>query len=384
MTDAYAAGLIDGEGCIYISAYSGGKQYGARIDVGMSARALRLLEAMQANYGGSIRKTRKRSDRWEAAYAWSLFGKPAADFLRRVHPHLLLKSEQARLAIRLHDMLLELPKHRNGSTAWTSEGRSRAEAMRRRIQELNQKGPQDESEPGWFARLVGGQWVTPQRDLFSDLGYQTYSGTWPRAGMTRSGTAFRLPPLVPRTSVIGSGSWPTPDASVFNDGESAETWLARRERLKAKHMNGNGAGMPLAIAVQLGPGAMRWPTPRSTDGERGGRGDLIQAVRGNPNSHYRLWPTPNAADSLGGRRAKMGSMTMTGRIVDGRKRSVPLASALSLTGHNGPLNPAWVELLMGYPLGWTELGPATGSETFPESQVTCLIAYTDSEDSATP
>ena len=37
-----------------------------------------------------------------------------------------------------------------------------------------------------------------------------------------------------------------------------------------------------------------WPTIRSTDGERGGRGDLIQAVRGNPNSHYRLWPTPQA------------------------------------------------------------------------------------------
>src|SRR5215831_11675160 len=33
---------------------------------------------------------------------------------------------------------------------------------------------------------------------------------------------------------------------------------------------------------------MFWPTIRSTDGERGGRGDLIQAIRGNPNNHYKL------------------------------------------------------------------------------------------------
>ena len=40
-----------------------------------------------------------------------------------------------------------------------------------------------------------------------------------------------------------------------------------------------------------------WPTIRSTDGERGGRGDLIQAVRGNQNSHFRLWPTPVGDDT---------------------------------------------------------------------------------------
>ena len=39
-----------------------------------------------------------------------------------------------------------------------------------------------------------------------------YSETWPRAGMTRSGTAYRLRPLVRPISEIGSTYWPTPVA----------------------------------------------------------------------------------------------------------------------------------------------------------------------------
>ncbi|GAA4175954.1 hypothetical protein GCM10022287_22340 [Gryllotalpicola koreensis] len=45
--------------------------------------------------------------------------------------------------------------------------------------------------------------------------------------------------------------FPTPSASVTNDGEDTETWLARRERVKATGVNGNGMGMPLTITVQL-------------------------------------------------------------------------------------------------------------------------------------
>lgn len=54
---------------------------------------------------------------------------------------------------------------------------------------------------------------------------------------------------------------PTPNASVANDGEGTETWLARAETLKEKHGNGNGngAGMPLSIALQL------LPTPQARD-----------------------------------------------------------------------------------------------------------------------
>jgi hypothetical protein len=75
-----------------------------------------------------------------------------------------------------------------------------------------------------------------------------------------------------------------------------------------------------------------WPTPRATDADRGGRGDLIQAVRGNPNSHYK-WPTPTAS-----RRSGLQS--------HGRNAIL------------GPLNPTWLEWLMGFPTEWTAVKPS--------------------------
>ena len=46
---------------------------------------------------------------------------------------------------------------------------------------------------------------------------------------------------------------PTPAAMNPNDGESVETWEARRQRTKERVDNGNGFGTPLSIAVQLLP-----------------------------------------------------------------------------------------------------------------------------------
>lgn len=82
-----------------------------------------------------------------------------------------------------------------------------------------------------------------------------------------------------------------------------------------------------------------WPTIRATDGERGGRGDLLQAVRGNANNHYRMYSTPVASDT--GHRKKKYSQGGT---------------ALSMQV-GGPLNPDWIEWLMGWPIKWTALEP---------------------------
>jgi DNA (cytosine-5)-methyltransferase 1 len=137
--------------------------------------------------------------------------------------------------------------------------------------------------------------------------------TFWRAGMTRSGMAYPLRPLAPLTGATASGSsptpnygamdgWPTPTASVAQLGEHQETWLARRERLKVTANNGNGAGMPLTIAVQL------FPTPAARD-----------------------WKDTGAPTEM--------------------RRKSPTLNAL----HGGQLNPTWVEWLMGFPLGWTDL-----------------------------
>src|SRR6185369_1358783 len=148
------------------------------------------------------------------------------------------------------------------------------------------------TEPFAHYDPASSSWRTSQTSLLSETGQpsETFSGTWPRAGMTRSGTAYQRRPLVPHTSGIGSSSWPTPDAGVFGLTADVDKHMARVARLKAKKINGNGAGIPLAVEVR------RWPTPKATDGDRGGRGDLLAIVRDKPNAHTGSWPTPTARD----------------------------------------------------------------------------------------
>ncbi len=178
--NAYAAGLIDGEGCISIGKHvnKSGTVYYCRIDVGMSAKALTVLNWLKSNFGGNIRKSRKGTKEWEEAFAWGIFGKQAHQFLLQIQPYLVLKHEQARLAIRIQEMIAEL------SNGWTKEAHQRGKAICARMQELNCKGPGSKDIPvnGWFARLVGGTWVTPQMSMFSDLGWEEYFEGLAKAG----------------------------------------------------------------------------------------------------------------------------------------------------------------------------------------------------------
>ncbi len=69
-----------------------------------------------------------------------------------------------------------------------------------------------------------------------------------------------------------------------------------------------------------------------------------------------LFPTPKASDAIGGGRCYEKPPSRQG--------------GPALKEQIGRLNPAWVEILMGYPPGWTELldsGTATGSEACPAS-----------------
>lgn len=184
--------------------------------------------------------------------------------------------------------------------------------------------------------LDSSSWRTSQRCLVG--GWVEFSETWPRAGMTRNGTAYRLPQLVPRTSATGCSLLPTPTA---NDAKNSTLPPSQRGRDSI-------------------PGYLlrsQFPTPKASDGERGGRGELLALVRGKKTRQ--MWPTPQAADGSGGRRESV----LGGTRPSGTKRSVSLATAVNFTAQNeameaiaGQLNPQWVEWLMGFPIGWTDLG----------------------------
>ena len=126
------------------------------------------------------------------------------------------------------------------------------------------------------------------------------------------------------------------------------------------------------------------PTPRSTDGDRGGRGDLIQALRGNENKHFRL-PTPRPCSGLRSRGVNqtelMRALLPTPIKRDWKSGAV---SAATMARNARPLNEvlrrelaphsssgtadllAVVEWIMGYPVGW--LGPPWPPSATPSSR----------------
>lgn len=80
------------------------------------------------------------------------------------------------------------------------------------------------------------------------------------SGPSRGGPSYGLEDVVKLL--------PTPNASQFNYNEDPEQWLKRREILAAKHTNGNGAGLPLGIAVKLLPtplSSMKGPSQAELD-----------------------------------------------------------------------------------------------------------------------
>ncbi len=107
-----------------------------------------------------------------------------------------------------------------------------------------------------------------QRSLASRLravtdvnGSPEYSLTWREWDMPQREPICALRASARRISDSGCSGWATPDANAMNDGETLESWLARAAKLKEKHGNGNGAGMPLAVQALLSG----WATPRASD-----------------------------------------------------------------------------------------------------------------------
>ena len=132
-----------------------------------------------------------------------------------------------------------------------------------------------------------------------------------------------------------------------NDSEDPREWLARAEVLKAKHNNGNGAGMPLAVKLAQWPTATAEDSERSSDGNRKqGGASLTGAIK--------TWATPNASDNRD--RGTMNNPCVARRTAIGKQ----IAMSMSM---DGSLNPAWVESLMGFPAGWTS--PLTDGPSAP-------------------
>lgn len=190
-------------------------------------------------------------------------------------------------------------------------------------------------------------WKTSQGSLLPE--WETYSETWPRSGMTRNGKAYRLARLVPPISGGESSLLPTPQAQepnvttdrlVDRDGNPP----TRLNQRVYDRETGRLAQTSLTQWVQL------YPTPTVND-SRGGRNRT--SGRSNPNSKHhdgvtltdyvRMWPTPKSSPSGPG-------YARTNRPESGDDLATSVARDTP-----GQLNPTWVEWLMGFPEGWTDL-----------------------------
>ena len=120
------------------------------------------------------------------------------------------------------------------------------------------------------------------------------------------------------------------------------------------------AANQMAPLMQKHPSCAAWqgllPTARSTDGDKGSRtaaGAMRELSRGKNvdlGMIARLWPTPTRRDYKGGRKPETLEAS-------GRGATNSLNDALTVNGQHGQLNPQWVEWLMGFPTGWTDLKP---------------------------
>lgn len=144
-------------------------------------------------------------------------------------------------------------------------------------------------------------WKTRQFSLLGDC--TEFSETWPRWGSMRNGECLERPMLGRPTCGRGYGLWPTP------------TVCGNYNRKGASATSGDG----LATAVWRAENGRTWPTPTAT------------AHKGWSKNHNRAG-TDDRLDYSVEREA-------------------------SETGAIGRLNPQWVEWLMGWPIGWTELRP---------------------------
>lgn len=180
-----------------------------------------------------------------------------------------------------------------------------------------------------------------------------FSATWPKHGMTRSGRAYRLESSGHPTCESGSGSWPTPHG------------MPKPGQRRNPGPSGNELGRAVNEAERRS-----WPTPTRSDSQGGpgnsgrqGGENLKTAVA----REARTWPTPINGAGQGGRQLRE-AVAREERLPTPTAQAGKHAAPTDWEKANrprdlhvragGPLNPQWVEWLMGFPTGWTALPPS--------------------------
>jgi hypothetical protein len=174
----------------------------------------------------------------------------------------------------------------------------------------------------------------------------------PPSGMTRNGVLFLQRPWELITSEIESLSWPTPTAVTRPMEGNVRLY---RAKVEAGEMTEAEAEAILGKSVWEAQGKLpaMWPTPTTQEVEHPtatwNKMGRRLSKNGSQSTHgmgladaVQMWPTPTVDDA--------------NNVNPKPNRFRGLVAAVNETsGNGGKLNPTWVEWLMGFPLGWTDL-----------------------------
>lgn len=196
-----------------------------------------------------------------------------------------------------------------------------------------------ESIPGLFASLSqDGSWQKTcagySQSLLPGFGgedSELYSETWPKWGIVLDGHVMELPMLERRMNESECLLWHTSDCSDRRSPKSKQQGV--NNQVKAY-----------------------WRTPQSHNGAQGPKSKMFyeKCLKTGQSAitlvdQVKNWPIPAARDSKGSNSAKHLS---TGHHIN------QLANKVKLNKTEGQLNADWVELLMGLPIGWTDIDVA--------------------------
>jgi len=140
---------------------------------------------------------------------------------------------------------------------------------------------------------------------------------------TEAGDRNRVDQL-PRQMAQNAAYHPSPTHHDFTDSDPARL-LARRERVKAKGINGNGFGLTTGNMLMI-EGSMAYS------------------------------PTPTVADVQGGRKARSGSRSneplLNGLCFEMEPTGPTPSGSNATTAKRGAPNPVFAFWLMGFPAEW--------------------------------
>lgn len=165
------------------------------------------------------------------------------------------------------------------------------------------------------------------------LSLNTYSGRLPKWGSMRNGDIYEHRIVERRTSANGGSAWPTPSSMEMATVGTGRLYTTENGTIRRMNADGTSSNMGLSHTVRA------WATPTVDDA------DNVTRASGQFHSLTRDvvsgWRPPTASDA--------------NTHPNDTMRYQSTASQLHAMGQLGQLNPSWVELLMGFPVGWTSL-----------------------------